>query len=96
MFEIIVEPRAKFEIENAFNYYCLEVSDIVGLKFLEDFYESFQILEINPYFQKRYLSYRVFPFSRFPYIFIYYISEEEKKVYIESVFHTSQDPKNYP
>ena len=57
---------------------------------------TIELLEINPFFQKRFNNYRVIPLNKFPFILIYVILEEEKLVFIESVFHTSQNPKKYP
>ncbi len=57
---------------------------------------TIELLEINPFFQKRFNNYRVIPPNKFPFILIYVILEEEKLVFIESVFHTSQNPKKYP
>ncbi len=96
MYNIEVGSRAKFEIEEAFDYYNNLPYDQLGEKFLNDYLLTIELLEINPFFQKRFNNYRVIPLNKFPFILIYFILEEQKLVFIESVFHTSQNPKKYP
>ncbi|KNB62011.1 type II toxin-antitoxin system RelE/ParE family toxin [Chryseobacterium sp. Hurlbut01] len=50
----------------------------------------------NPYFQKRHRNVRVFTVKKFPYIIFCEISEDEKMIYILSVFCTHQNPEKYP
>jgi toxin ParE1/3/4 len=96
VYNIEVGSRAKFEIEEAFDYYNNLPNDRLGEKFLNDYLLTIELLEINPFFQKRLNNYRVIPLNKFPFILIYVVLEEENLVFIESVFHTSQNPKKYP
>ena len=53
-------------------------------------------LELNPFYQVRYKNIRALPFKSLPYIVLFEIDEQEKLVYIYSVFNTYQDPQKYP
>lgn len=96
MYNIEVGSRAKIEIEEAFEYYNNLQNSQLGEKFLNDYLQAIELLEINPFFQKRFNDYRVLPLNKFPFLIIYFILEEENLVFIESVFHTAQNPKKYP
>jgi toxin ParE2 len=88
-------PNAEENIEDATDYYAG-----ISLKVLRNFNKQLDLsinrILINPYFQKRYKDVRAFPLKKFPYIIFYEVDEEEKMIYILSVFCTHQNPEKYP
>lgn len=96
MYNIILEPRAKIELNQAFTYYNeLNINEL-AFKFIEDFENALDILEKNPFFEFKHVPYRSFKLRKFPYILIFRVIEELKLVAIESIFHTSQNPTKHP
>ena len=94
-YNLVILNRAQEEIDQAYEYYS-EISYSVMKSFDEQLELAYQSLEINPFFQFRYKNLRAIPFKSFPYILFFMIDEEEKLVYIYSVFNTNQDPQKYP
>ncbi|MDQ0478104.1 type II toxin-antitoxin system RelE/ParE family toxin [Chryseobacterium gotjawalense] len=94
-YNLVILNRAQEEIDQAYEYYS-EISYSVMKSFDEQLELAYQSLEINPFFQFRYKNLRAIPFKSFPYILFFTIDEEEKLVYIYSVFNTNQDPQKYP
>ena len=88
-------PIAEENIEEATDYYAN-----ISLKVLKNFNNQFDItinkIVSNPYFQKRFKHIRALRVKKFPYIIFYEINEEEKMIYILSVFCTHQNPDKYP
>ncbi|KFE98448.1 plasmid stabilization system [Chryseobacterium formosense] len=86
---------AEENIEEATEYYAN-----ISLKVLKSFNKQLDLsisrIVTNPYFQKKYRDIRAFPLKKFPYIIFYEINEEEKMIYIVSVFCTHQNPEKYP
>ncbi|MBW1656382.1 type II toxin-antitoxin system RelE/ParE family toxin [Flavobacterium quisquiliarum] len=95
IFNVVIEPRAILDIQEAIDYY---ESKRIGLG--EHFYEIVDeylvILSKNPFFEIRYKDYRALPIRKFPFIIFYFIDEKIKTVYIMSVFNTSLSPSKYP
>lgn len=88
-------PTAEKDIEEATDYYAN-----ISVKVLKNFNKQLDLaidrIITNPYFQKRYRNVRAFAVKKFPYIIFYEISEDEKMIYILSVFCTHQNPEKYP
>jgi toxin ParE1/3/4 len=95
-YRILIEPRAKLELNEACLYYAsLNIENVVE-NFLNAFQEVLNILEKYPFFEIRMNSYRTIAIQNFPYILFFEVFEDERIVKIVSVFHTSQNPKKYP
>ncbi|MFP3592291.1 type II toxin-antitoxin system RelE/ParE family toxin [Chryseobacterium sp. SIMBA_038] len=88
-------PIAEENIEEATDYYAN-----ISLKVLKNFNKQLDLsisrIVSSPYFQKRFKNVRALPVKKFPYIIFYEINEEEKIIYILSVFCTHQNPEKYP
>lgn len=86
-------PIAEENIEEATDYYAK-----ISLKVLKNFNKQLDLsisrIIGNPYFQKRFKSVRSLPVKKFPYIIFYEINEDEKMIYILSVFCTIRIRKN--
>ncbi len=83
------------EIEQAIEYHSLK-SENGEYNFKSQLNEVLDALEINPFFQVRYKNIRALPFKSLPYLVFFEVYEDEKIVYIYSVFNTNQNPNKYP
>ncbi|CAM3816000.1 Type II toxin-antitoxin system RelE/ParE family toxin [Flavobacterium branchiophilum] len=95
-YKIIVSPIASKNIKNAVSYYVEEVSKKVANDFIKDFKKTYKTLQKNPFCQFHDNNYRFLPFSKFPYIAFFIVDEPSKTVFLNAVFHTSQNPEKYP
>lgn len=94
-YKIVLETRVIIDIQEAVDYYDFKQLGL-GEYFYQSLEEHINVLSKNPLFQIRYKDYHGFPIKKFPYIIFYFIDEEEKTVYIVSVFNTSLNPNKYP
>ncbi len=60
IFEVVIEPRAILDIQEAINYYETKQEDL-GEYFYEVINEHIELLTQNPYFQIRYKDYHGLP-----------------------------------
>lgn len=95
-YKIIVSPIASQNIEDALEYYIYKVSKKVALDFLKNYRKTYKAIQTNPFYQFHDNNYRFLPFDKFPYIAFFIIDESSKTVFLNAVFHTSQDPSKYP
>lgn len=95
IFEVVIEPRAILDIQEAINYYESKQENL-GEHFYQVINEHIEILTQNPFFQVRYKDYHGLPVKNFPFIIFYFIDEKLKIVNIISVFNTSMNPSKYP
>lgn len=96
VYEIEITEEAQLNFEAAVEYYLLEVNESVAKSFTDEVYSKYDILSVNPFFQKRHLHYRGLPLDKFPHIIFFEVLELDRVIRILSIFHTSQDPKKYP
>ncbi|MDT8414443.1 MAG: type II toxin-antitoxin system RelE/ParE family toxin [Flavobacteriaceae bacterium] len=94
-YKIIVSPIASKNIEEAVEYYIKEATRKVASDFLKDFKETYKALQINPFYQFHDNNYRFLPFDKFPYVAFFIVDEPSKTVFINAIFHTSQNPKKF-
>lgn len=95
IFEVVIEPRALLDIQDAIDYYESRQSDL-GDYFYQVVNEHIETLTKSPFFQIRYKDYHGIPIKKFPFIIFYFIDEKLKTIYILSVFNTSLNPSKYP
>ncbi len=93
-FEVVLEPDAVLDIQDAIDYYDTKVSGL-GAKFLNEIESCIQTLQKNPFFQIRYEMVRCLPVSRFPFMLHYTVDEQLQIVNIRAVIHTSLNPDEY-
>ncbi len=96
IYKVTISEYATKNIENAVQWYVENVNQKVALNFLKDYRRVYKSLQINPFYQFHDKNYRFLPFKKFPYIAFFMVDEEKKTVYINAVFHTSQNPDKYP
>lgn len=94
-FKIIVSPRAQKEIENAIDFYSL-YSEKAPIRFIIVLLETYQVLEINPFFSVRYKTIRALKLKRFPYSIYFEVNEDERVVRVLSCFHNNRHPSRRP
>ncbi len=95
-FKIILEPRTKLDLQQAVDYYDSKQIGL-GYKFIEAFEINLKIIASNPFFAIIYKDYRALIIKEFPlYQIIFFINEQKKTIYIDAVFHTSQNPTKKP
>ena len=95
-YKIIVSPIASKNVEDAVEYYIENATKKVALDFLKEYRKTYKTLETNPFYQFHDNNYRFLPFDKFPYIAFFIVDETSKTVFLNAVFHTSQDPTKYP
>ena len=95
-YKVIVSPIALKNIEEAVEYYILKATKKVALDFLNDYKSIYKALQVNPFYQLHDNNYRFLPFKKFPYIAFFIVDELSKTVFLNSIFHTSQNPEKYP
>ena len=95
IFNIVIEPRALVDIQEAIDYYESKQNGL-GEYFYQVIDEHLDTLSKNPFFEIRYKDYRGLPTKKFPFIIFYFIDEIVKTVYVMSVFNTSLNPSKYP
>ncbi len=93
-YEIVFQPRAITEIQNSIDYYDEQQLEL-GEEFYNELFEYIDAIIVNPFYKIHSGNIRILPLKKFPFIIFYWIDEIEKRVYIESVFHTSQDSEKY-
>lgn len=95
-YKIIVSPIASKNIEEAVEYYIKEATRKVASDFLKDFKETYKALQKNPFYQFHDNNYRFLPFDKFPYVAFFIVDEPSKTVFLNAIFHTSQNPSKFP
>lgn len=96
VYKISVSPIASKNIDDATTFYLKEASKKVATAFLKDYQKTYKALQKNLFYQFHDTNYRFLPFDKFPYIAFYIVDEPNKIVYLNAVFHTSQNPNKYP
>ncbi len=94
-FKIEILPDAQLEVKNAFEYYA-QFSSAAIVSFNNQLEEVYSALEKNPFFQIRYKNLRAIPFKSYPFLIFFTVDEDQKIVFIYSVFNTYLDTKKYP
>ena len=92
----VVSAHAAKNIEDAVEYYMLKANKKVALDFLNDYKKTYNTLKTNPFYQIHDNNYHFFPFKKFPFIAFFIVNETSKTVFLNAVFHTSQNPEKYP
>ncbi|WP_124640821.1 MULTISPECIES: type II toxin-antitoxin system RelE/ParE family toxin [Amniculibacterium] len=94
-YKLLFSSIADKEIEQAIEYHSSK-SENGEYNFRTQLNDALDALEFNPFFQFRHKNIRALPFKHMPYLVFFEIYEDEKTVYIYSVFNTFQNPEKYP
>ncbi len=93
-YEIIFESRATRELFEEWIWYEERQAGL-GDKFENEVYKRIEQIKQNPErYPSRKKAFRESKIKRFPFLIIYKILEEEKIIFITSIFHTSRNPKS--
>ena len=95
-YKIIVSPIACQNIEDAVEYYIEKATKKVASDFLKDYRKTYKAVQTNSFYQFHDNNYRFLPFDKFPYIAFFIVDEPSKTIFLNAVFHTSQNPDKYP
>jgi plasmid stabilization system protein ParE len=95
-YNIILSPIAAKNLEDAIYFYKDLPDKKVVKKFILDYQKTLKALKTNPYFQFHDNYYRFLPFKKFPFVVFFIADEKSKTVFLNAIFHTSQNPKKYP
>ncbi len=94
-FKVVIDPRAINDIVQVVEYYNSKQIGL-GEKFKTNLNKYIESLSINPYYAFKYKDFRYLPIRQFPFLILFYINERDKKVFINALFNTYQNPKKYP
>jgi toxin ParE1/3/4 len=89
-YKIKIEERALLDIQQGFDYYEQKQAGL-GLRFNKAVFKAFENLQINPFYQIRYSTFRCLPIKKFPFMVHYEVSEDIVTVF--AVINTYLDPK---
>src|SRR5699024_2702707 len=91
-YTLIFHPEAEKEFIESRTWYE-EKSTGLGLRFERIVEKQLTIIEDNPLlFAKKRKEFRECPVPVFPFVLVYKIYPQEKKILIISIFHTSRSP----
>ena len=82
---------AENDIEKAL-YFYENINESVVNHFKNQLNQVLEAISINPFYQIKYKNIRALPFKSMPYIVLFEVYENEKMVYIYSIFNTYQNP----
>jgi len=92
-FKIILQPRARKELLDAWIWYEEKQTNL-GDRFENEVYKQLKEIELHPKrYPERKQFFRETKIKTFPYLIIYRIDEGEKVILISSIFHTSRNPE---
>jgi hypothetical protein len=90
-FKLQILSRAKFEVDEAADYYESKSKGLGKLFYLE-FKSYSKTLRSIPFFEEKYNIIRTLPLKKFPYTIHFTVDENEKLVSIQAVTSNYQDP----
>jgi plasmid stabilization system protein ParE len=95
-FQVILEPKAERDIEEAFEYY-LTISEKLALRILREIENKLEIIsEIPEAFQIRHKQFRSISLNKFPYMIHYFVDSKHSKIHILAFLHMSKNPNKWP
>lgn len=96
-YNVVVEPEAQQDIDDAIHYYS-KVSDDTKMlvNLLTEIENAYSALSLNPFYEKRSKHYRALPLKKYPYLMFFEVLEKHKTVKIIALFNTLQDPNKRP
>ncbi len=95
MYTVKLLTEAELDIADACKWYEARQNGLAK-RFLDEFNEYSELIAKNPlHFPVKFTErFRFAVLKRFPYFILFKVQEEEKVIYIMSVFHTSRSPIN--
>ncbi len=93
-FKIKIETGARKDIQEAINWYNAKQKGL-GKVFHLELINHISILEMSPYFSKRYDNVHCLPMKKFPFMIHFTIDDCSKVVIIRAVLHTAISPQQW-
>jgi plasmid stabilization system protein ParE len=94
-YEVLVSPRAQYEIELAIDYYA-QYSALAPNRFIKQLNNAYLLLKNNPFLVVRYKNIRSINLRKFPFTLFFVIDEKAFLVRILSCFHNRRSPIKRP
>jgi toxin ParE1/3/4 len=94
-YEVLVSPRAQYEIELAIDYYA-QYSALAPSNFIKQLNNAYLLLKNNPFLVVRYKNIRSINLRKFPFTLFFVIDEKAFLVRILSCFHNRRSPIKRP
>ena len=94
VFKIVLIPSAREELEDAIEYY-FKIYNSLSLKFYNEFDDFINVLETNPFFEKKYSNVRSGQLKSFPYCVHFIVDEEKLLVSIIAIAFAKQGRSNF-
>lgn len=91
-FDIIVQKRAEFEVDEISEYYEL-LSEGLGVRFYSEYKSAVETLKNIPFFEVKYNIVRKLPLKKFPYTIHFSVDELNEIVLIHAVTCDYQNPE---
>ena len=86
-----ITPEAKLDIQEAIDWYNDKQKGL-GKKFHKEVKNGIARLEENPFYAIKYNQIRCLSVPKFPYLLHFIVEEDDKKVIILGILHTSLNP----
>ena len=88
-YNVIVEPEAQQDIDDAIEYYSNVTNDTkVLVNLLNEIENAYSALSINPFYEVRSKHYRALPLKKYPYLMFFEVLEKHKTVKVIALFNT--------
>lgn len=96
-FTVLYNPQVYLDIQRAVDFYKEQTqSDRVGRRFVSNTKIALKKLKQTAlHYQIRYDDIRLLPIPFFPFRAHYRVDEANKMVFVEAIFHTSEDPQKW-
>lgn len=96
-FKVQYNPQVYLDIQKTVDHYRKETgNNQLGIRFVKTVKSALKKLNQSAlHYQVRYDDIRLLPIPSFPYRAHYRIDEENNTVFIESIFHTRENPEEW-
>lgn len=93
-FKVQYNPQVHLDIQNQVEYYRRKTGDNqLGIRFAKTVKAALKGLKSSAlHYQVRYDNVRCLPIPVFPFMAHYRVDENSNTVFVEAIFHTSQNP----
>jgi plasmid stabilization system protein ParE len=92
-YRLIIDPAAKQDIIEIIRWYN-EQKPGLGRRYYGSVKQTMKLIKKAPeMFQIRYLTLRMVPLEKFPFMILYQVDQIKKLVVVAAVLHTSRNPK---
>lgn len=96
-FKVQYNPQIHLDIQNQVDFYFKKTGDNqLGLRFIKTVKSALKELKSSAlHYQIRYDDIRCLPIPVFPFLAHYRVNENSNIVFVDAIFHTSDDPQKW-